>query len=467
MTYFRIENKNKLVLFTIILFAQNVLALSESSGNWRALFDGSHLESWIRLGGDADYIIENKAIVGISKHATPNTFLATKKKYGDFILELDINVDSQLNSGIQIRSLTNKKYRNGRVHGYQFEIDPSPRAFTGGIYDEGRRGWLYPLSRNPKGRSAFKNGTWNSVHIEAVGASIRTWVNGIQTANLVDDRTREGFIALQVHSLKSTEPSGSKVKWKNIRILTEALEDHRWPVDPDVPEISYLQNTLTQQEKNTGWRLLWDGKTNRGWRGVKLNYFPRAGWKMRDGILTIKGSDGRESGGAGDIVTKETFASFEMQLEFQLTKGANSGIKYFVKPALNTGDGSAIGSEFQLLDDINHPDAKQGVAGNRTLGSLYDLIPADNLSIPGRSKQFKGLGTWNHARIVVKNGLVEHWLNHEKVVEYDRHSQMFAALVSKSKYTPWKGFGQWPRGHILLQDHGDTVHFKNIKIREF
>ena len=134
---------------------------------------------------------------------------------------------------------------------------------------------------------------------------------------------------------------------------------------------------------------------------------------------------------------------------------------------MNKGAGSAIGLEFQILDDKNHPDAKKGVKGNRTIGSLYDLIRADNLTEASRKeKRFNGIGKWNRARVISKGGKVEHWLNNIKVVEFDRHSQIFKALVEKSKYVDWANFGQHEKGPILLQDHGNTVHFKNIKIRE-
>ncbi len=451
------------LVLSIILFTGISLSAQE---NWEMLFNGKDLKNFEQLNGNAKYEIKNQELIGTSKMGTPNSFMATKKTYGDFILEFDVFVENGLNSGVQFRSLSLPDYNNGRVHGYQCEIETSSRKWAGGVYDEARNGWLYPLSRNPKGRNAFVPGQWNHYRIEAIGNTIRTWVNDIQCANLVDDTTAEGFIAFQVHSIGDESLEGKIVKWKNIKLKTTALENSRKEIDSDVPEISYLANQLTENDKRKGWRLLWDGQTTNGWRGAKLDKFPERGWEIKDGTLTVLASDGAESRNGGDIVTEDSFKDFELSVDFKISEGANSGIKYFVDSELNKGEGSAIGMEFQVLDDKAHPDAKQGKNGNRTVGSLYDLIRAENTD-SSRGKNFKGVGKWNNARIVVKGGHVEHWLNQIKVVEFDRFSQMFKALVEKSKYEKWDNFGRIPEGLILLQDHGDEVSFRSIKIREF
>ena len=446
----------------LLLLALPMVAQS----GWQSLFNGKDFTGWKKLNGQAEYRVENGQVVGITKMGTPNTFLCTEKNYGNFILELEVKVDPALNSGVQFRSNSLPDYRNGQVHGYQAEIDPSPRAFSGGIYDEQRRGWLCPLTENEARQLAFKNGDWNQYRIEAIGHEIRLWVNGVNTANLVDDMTASGFIGLQVHAIGGKEQEGREIRWRNIRIKTEGLEAERWPMQPSVTEENFVANTLTVSEIRKGWRFLWDGKTSNGWRSARSENFPEKGWAMQDGVLKVMASDGGESTGGGDIVTREQYSNFELKLDFKITEGANSGIKYFVQPELNKGEGSAIGCEFQLLDDAKHPDAAMGVKGNRTLGSLYDLIPAENLSVPSRGREFRGVGEWNQARIVVQGNHVEHWLNGFKVIEYERNTPMFRALVAYSKYKIWPHFGDWPQGHILLQDHGNEVSFRSIKIRE-
>ncbi|MCU0645984.1 MAG: DUF1080 domain-containing protein, partial [bacterium] len=250
-------------------------------------------------------------------------------------------------------------------------------------------------------------------------------------------------------------------------ILTENLEKAKSPITNEIPQISYLTNQLTEREKAEGWQLLWDGKTSVGWRGAKLDIFPEKGWKIENGILSVVKSYGGESAFGGDIVTIKKFKNFELEVDFKITEGANSGIKYFVDPDLNKGEGSAIGCEYQILDDDKHPDAKLGASGNRTLGSLYDLIPADalfyapNESTPKRVNKYD----WNRAKIMVDGMHVEHYLNGIKVIDYERNTQMWRALVARSKYAVWQNFGESAEGHILLQDHGDEVFFKNIKIK--
>jgi len=193
------------------------------------LFDGKTMDGWEQHSGTAEYRVEDGAVVGKTVANTGNSFLCTKKKYGDFVLEFEFKVANGMNSGVQFRSQLYdtettveingkpKKFPADRVHGYQFEIDPSPRAYTGGVYDEGRRGWLQDLKENEPARKAFKSGEWNAARIECKGDSIKTWINGVPAADLKDGLTREGFIALQVHGIgKSVEKVGEEVRWRNI-----------------------------------------------------------------------------------------------------------------------------------------------------------------------------------------------------------------------------------------------------------
>lgn len=451
----------------LIIISMNTNA--QKNEGWKDLFNGKNLKGWKVLNGTAEFKVEDGVIKGISKINTRNTFLATKKMYGDFILEYEAQIDPDLNAGVQIRSNSFPDFRDGMVHGYQVELDPSKRAWTGGLFDEKRRGWLYNLECNPKGKKAFKQAAWNKFRVEAIGNSIRVWLNGVQTTDLIDDMTAEGFIALQVHGIKDNEAkAGKMIQYKNIRIKTENLDAEKSPVTSDIPQISYLKNTLTEREVKEGWQLLWDGETTKGWRGAKLEKFPENGWKIKDGELIVEENGGHESTNGGDIVTIEKFENFILEVDFKYTKGANSGIKYFVDTNLNKGEGSSIGCEYQILDDELHPDAKAGVNGKRTIASLYDLIKSDaNMfsSTQGPSKRLNNY-SWNRAKIIVKGQKVEHYLNGIKVIEYNRGTQEWKALVAYSKYKNWPNFGEASLGNILLQDHGNEVFFKNIKLRK-
>ncbi len=470
----------RLLLVTAAAVMISGLAARAQVG-WVNLFNGTNLAGWEEHSGKAKYTVENGVLTGESVAGTGNSFLCTKQMFGNFELELEYKCDPLLNSGVQIRSevfpgstttvIHGKTYKfpADRIHGYQCEIDMDAargRMWTAGIYDEARRGWLCPadgekgkqgMAFSEQGRQVSKNGGWNKLRIIADGPSIKTWLNGVLRSDITDAVTPCGVIGLQVHGVgEDAKKIGLKISFRNIRIHELKPTSYAAP------------NTLTEQEKADGWQLLWDGKTTDGWRSPKSDTFPTKSWKIEDDALCVVSSGNAESQAGGDIITRERYANFELKADFKITPGANSGIKIFVQPSISpinkvtgkpTAVGSAIGMEFQVLDDLRHPDAKLGRNGDRTVGSLYDLIPA------AKDKITRPVGEWNHALIISQGKHVEFWLNGRMTLAFDRGSTAFREAVEMSKFKNIPEFGEWPDGHILLQEHGSQVAFRNVKIR--
>ncbi|MBV9963354.1 MAG: DUF1080 domain-containing protein, partial [Parafilimonas sp.] len=273
--------------YVLFFFCLIVSAAAFTQNGFTNLFNGKDLTGWKRVVGAGEYTVENNMVVGTTVAGSPNTFLATEKNYGDFILEFDAkDDDTASNSGVQIRSHFNADEINGknkgRVYGYQVEEDPSSRRWSGGIYEEGRRGWLYPVTLNAAAQNAFKVAEWNHYKVEAIGNAIKTWINNIPIAYLIDSVSHNGFIALQVHAVPDPSLAGKKMYWKNIRIKTIGLTSSAFATSVFV--VNMIPNSLTSAEEKQGWKLLFDGKTSNGWRGAFKTGFPDHGWKIDSGM---------------------------------------------------------------------------------------------------------------------------------------------------------------------------------------
>jgi hypothetical protein len=266
--------------------------LSAADKPFVPLFDGKTLDGWEVCNGKATYAVEDGAIVGATAEGSPNSFLCTKKEYGDFVLEFETRTDPLLNSGVQIRS--HRKQDTGRVYGYQVEIANEKSGASGGIYDEARRGWLHNIDKDPAASKAFKDHQWNRYRVEAIGDTMKVWINDVPCANLVDSMDLSGFIALQVHSYKGEKPA--QVRWRKIRI--QDLGRHVW-------------------------KPLWDGKTMAGWT-------PRGGGRftIEDGAIHARSVEGDER--IGYLVSDQSWTDSTTRLRFKMVKG-NSG--YFVRSA--------------------------------------------------------------------------------------------------------------------------------------
>ena len=220
-----------------------------------------------------------------------------------------------------------------------------------------------------------------------------------------------------------------------------------------------LISAVVAQEKHGKWNWLFNGKSTDALRTTTSESFPEQGWRVSGKEMTVLSKTETTPAGK-DIITKKQYGNFELELECRLTEGANSGIKYFVINTFPNNIGNYLGLEYQLIDNEHHEDANLGRDGNRKMASLYDLIPAKT------TREILSPGKWNKIRIIANGSHVEHWLNGEKVLEFNRHSNGYRELVKISKYNNLENFGEHEKGHILLQGHSDEVSFRNIRIRE-
>lgn len=395
------------------------VAAQQESG-WEPLFDGKTLAGWVQRGGKASYRVENGEIVGASVPNTPNSFLCTKRSFSDFVLEYEFKVHPKLNSGVQIRSNSVESYQNGRVHGYQVEIDPSDRAWTGGIYDEGRRGWLDSLEHNEAARKAFKQGQWNRIRVEAIGDSIRTWVNGVPAADLVDSMTPSGFIALQVHATDAAEPM--EIRWRNLRIIDLSAAERDGHARP-AAAIALLDDRGDLSQ----WRQL-NGS------GDEIR------WKLEGGVLQVVP-------GTGDLVTRRNFEDFRLHLEFNVNDnpgqtGQNNG---------NSGVYIQRRYEVQILNSYGREST------DSDCGAIYKAKAPDvNASRPAGEWQTYDITfrapRWDANGKKIKNAVIS-------VVQNGKRIHDNVEIADKT------GAGQpeGPQpGPILLQDHGNAVRFRHV-----
>ncbi len=406
----------QVVLFVVVTICTNTSAEPSAGENvrWKAIFDGKTLNGWEVRSGFAKYHVEDGVIVGTTVEGSPNTFLCTRKRYGDFILEFEVKVDPVLNSGVQIRSsayetdTTTWMWRNNqkrksvhktdRVYGYQVEIDPSERAWSGGIYDEARRGWLNDLKDNAAGRKAFKSGQWNKFRVVCIGDSIKTWINSVPCADVMDSMTLTGFIGLQVHGFKGDRPA--QVRWRNIRI--KELGRHVW-------------------------KPLFDGRSFAGWHTL-----PGGKWEVREGI--IDGSNTSSDKRHGLLVSDKRYKDLTVRLKFKALEG-NSGFYFRVD---EIGGGVGVHGFQAEIDQ------------SKDVGGLYETGGRGWVAQPAGEdvKKWFEPGQWNQMTV-------------------SAHGRRIVVFVNGLKSAELKKDEGRLEGHLALQLHGSQdvhVMFKDVEI---
>lgn len=383
---------------------------------FQPLFDGKTLDAFVKRGGSAEYAVSNGEIVGTTAPNSANTFLCTKKDYGDFELTFDVKVHPELNSGVQIRSHSVSGYNNGVVFGYQVEIDPTERAFSGGLYDESRGGWIQDLANNEPGRKAFKNGQWNSYRVLARADHIQVWVNGVQTCDVRDGKDRFGFIGLQVHGV-GDRTDKMEVRWRNLRIRDFGVPGAKPPAGATV--------------------LMGGAADFAKWKKAGTEGDP-IGWAWKEGFAEIVPN-------TGSIQTRVPYGACKLHVEFAVDDNGLTG-----QANGNSGVYLQGSYEVQILNSAGIPPA------NNICGSIYSVKAEDiNMSYAAYEWQTYDImftsPVWKDG-VKVSNAKISVWHN--------------GVQVHKSVEIPRQtGSGQpedpQARG-IYLQDHGNKIKFRNI-----
>ncbi len=368
------------IRFALLLFAPVAMAGAESLA---PIFDGKTLDGCRQLNGTAKYSVENGELVGETNPGSANSFLCTTKDYGDFILEFEVKDDPRLNSGVQIRShryatqttvwienhgRRKRTFEAGRVYGYQVEIAEEKLGSSGGIFDEAHRGWLHSVTGDPVGSKAFHDNQWNKFRVVAIGDSIKTWINGIPCADLVDSGEQTGFIGLQVHEFSGGKPA--QVRFRNIRL--QDLGRHAW-------------------------RPLWDGRTMAGW-----TKFGGGDWSIENGAL--HGLNPASSKDRGFLMTEREFTDFTVRLQYKIVKG-NSG--FFFRMADPAGAGKGV---FAYEAEIDPARDYGGLLESR--GRQW-LVHPD----PAKAADYYKPDDWNQMTVSAHGGRIVLRINGEKTAD--------------------------------------------------
>lgn len=381
-----------------------------STKPWVTLFDGESFNGWRVENGDDPFEIINGEIVGKTVSGVPTRYLTTEDSYGDFIFEAEMNNSEGDNSGIQFRSQIGTSFYSG-LNGYQLEVDPSERRWTGGIYTEGLAVWKHPMIENDACRNAWNYDGWNKLRIETSGDLLRTFVNDIACAKVYDETLSEGHFGLQIHSVgKNPGRAGKPTKWRNIRIKENPPQSDYSSDNFEMGSESYLWDKLSPYETDNDWSLV-DNSTTKNAMWAKADRKNLITESTRE-ISVLKLESQRETNAAISLPN----SSFHAIIDFQLDEGSAGEILYPVSFQDENGKVVSCMASYRIFDDKSVEKRDKG--DPQLMGALRGKIAAKNLDEEGRNKRVFSKDAWRRAEIRVVDDGVEHWLNSIRVVKY-------------------------------------------------